>query len=79
MVPDRLALIEGVADPSQRRRWTYRQLVDEALSCARGLLKHFKPGDRVGLLAPETPEWVIFQHGMSFAGLIIVPINPAYT
>ncbi|BCH23482.1 class I adenylate-forming enzyme family protein [Mesorhizobium sp. L-8-3] len=79
VVPDRLALIEGAADPSQRRRWSYRQLVDEVLACARGLLKHFKPGDRVGLLAPETPEWVIFQHGMSFAGLIIVPINPAYT
>lgn len=78
-VPDRLALIEGAPDPAKRRRWTYRQLVDEALSCARGLLKHFKPGDRVGLLAPETPEWVIFQHGMSFAGIIIVPINPAYT
>ena len=31
------------------------------------------------MLAPETPEWVIFQHGLSFAGLIIVPINPAYT
>jgi len=78
-VPDRLALIEGAADPAKRRRWTYRQFVDEALACARGLLKHFKPGERVGLLAPETPEWAIFQHGMSFAGLIIVPINPAYT
>lgn len=78
-VPDRLALVEGAADPAKRRRWTYVQLVDEALACARGLLKHFKPGDRVGLLAPETPEWVIFQHGMSFAGLVMVPINPAYT
>lgn len=78
-VPDRLALVEGAADPARRRRWTYAQLVDEALACARGLLRHFKPGDRVGLLAPETPEWVIFQHGMSFAGLVMVPINPAYT
>ncbi len=77
--PDRLALVEGVADPSKRRRWTYRQLVEDAQACARGLLKHFKPGDRIGLLAPETPEWVIFQHGMSFAGLILVPINPAFT
>jgi fatty-acyl-CoA synthase len=78
-VPDRLALIEGAADPAMRRRWTYRQLVDEALACARGLLRHFEPGERVGLLAPETPEWVIFQHAMSFAGLVVVPINPAYT
>ena len=78
-VPDRLALVEGAPHPVDRRRWTYKQLLDEALACARGLLKHFKPGDHVGLLAPETPEWVIFQHGMSFAGIIIIPINPAYT
>ncbi|HEU0220704.1 MAG TPA: AMP-binding protein [Paracoccaceae bacterium] len=78
-VPDRPALVEGAADPGRRRRWTYRELVDQAERTARGLLNHFRPGDRVGLLAPETPEWVIVQHGMSFAGLIIVPINPAYT
>lgn len=78
-VPDRLALVEGVADPNARRRWTYKQLVDESLAIARGLLEHFQPGDKVGMLAPETPEWVLFQHGMCFAGIIIVPINPAYT
>jgi fatty-acyl-CoA synthase len=78
-VPDRLALVEGVADVSGRRRWTYRQLVDDAKNLARALLKQFEPGDRVGMLAPETPEWLIFQHGLCFAGLIIVPINPAYT
>jgi fatty-acyl-CoA synthase len=78
-VPNRVALIEGIADKDKRRRWTFRQLADEALLVARALLERFEPGDRVGLLAPETPEWVIFQHGLSFAGLINVPINPAYT
>ena len=78
-VPDRIALVEGVADPSKRRRWTYRQLVDQSEKAARGLLNHFKPGDRVAFLAPDTPEWVILQHAVSFAGLILVPINPAYT
>ncbi len=78
-VPDRVALVEGVADVSKRRRWTYRQLVDVAETAARGLLDHFKPGDRVAFLAPDTPEWVIVQHAASFAGLILVPINPAYT
>lgn len=78
-VPDRLALVEGVADPAKRRRWTYRQFIDEVEKVARGLLTHFQPGDKVGLLAPETPEWVFMQHGLCFAGLIIVPLNPAYT
>jgi fatty-acyl-CoA synthase len=78
-VPDRLALVEGVADPAKRRRWTYSQLLDDVQKVARGLLTHLQPGDKVAILAPETPEWVIMQHAMCFAGLIIVPLNPAYT
>ena len=77
--PDRLALVEGIADASKRRRWTYREFVDQSKSLARALLKHFNVGDKVGLLAPETPEWMLFQHAIGYAGLIIVPINPAYT
>jgi fatty-acyl-CoA synthase len=78
-VPDRLALVEGVADPAKRRRWTYKELIDDVQRVARGLLKDLQPGDKVGLLSPETPEWVIIQHGLCFAGLVIVPLNPAYT
>lgn len=78
-VPDRLALIEGISGAAKRRRWTYRQLVDEAEALARALLRHFKPGERIGILAPDTPEWLIFQHAVNFAGLVLVPINPAYT
>lgn len=78
-VPDRLALVEGIADAASRRRWTYRQLVDEAETMARALLRYFKPGEHIGMLAPDTPEWLILQHAVSFAGLVLVPINPAYT
>ena len=78
-VPDRVALVEGVADPAKRRRWTYRALVEVAERAARGLLKHFSPGDRVAFLAADSPEWVILQHAASFAGLVLVPVNPAYT
>lgn len=78
-VPDRVALVEGVADPAKRRRWTYSELVLLAENVARGLLVDFRPGDKVAFLAPDTPEWVILQHAASFAGLVLVPINPAYT
>ncbi len=77
--PDRLALVEGISDPAKRRRWTYRQLISEIEQLARGLLTKFQAGDKVALLAPETPEWIIVQHAVCFAGLIIVPLNPAYT
>ena len=78
-VPDRIALVEGIADAAKRRRWTYRQFVDQSKSLARALLGRFKVGDKVALLAPETPEWMLFQHAIGYAGLVIVPINPAYT
>ena len=78
-VPDRVALVEGIADAAKRRRWTYRQLVDVSERAARALLNHFKPGDRLALLAADSPEWVLLQQAASFAGLILVPVNPAYT
>lgn len=77
--PDRIALVEGVADPARRRRWTFRQLVDQAEALARTLAARFAPGERLALLAPDTPEWLIAQHAASFAGLVLVPVNPAYT
>src|SRR5690242_20226613 len=43
--PDRLALVAGVADPAARRRWTYKELLDQSLRTARALQKRFKPGE----------------------------------
>ena len=77
-VPDRIALVDGVADPKLRRRWTYREMVGIAEQVARSLLTRFSPGDRVAICAANCAEWVFLQHGMSFAGLVMVPINPAY-
>ena len=41
---------------------------------ARGL----KPGDRIGIWAPNRSEWVLTQFATARAGLILVNINPAY-
>lgn len=78
-VPDRIALVEGISDPTQRRRWTYAEFLRDAERTARALLAHFHPGERVAVYASNSPEWMILQHGMSLAGLILVPVNPAYT
>lgn len=78
-VPDRLALVEGVADPAQRRRWTYAEHLDISEKLARALLGRFKRGDRVAVYGTNCPEWVFLQHAMSLAGIILVPVNPAYT
>jgi fatty-acyl-CoA synthase len=78
LVPDRIALVEAVADPARRRRWTYAQFLTQAERAARAFLKHFEPGDRIAFSAANCAEWLIVQHGLSLAGMALVPINPAF-
>ena len=77
-VPDRLALVDFVADPTQRRHWTYAQFLADAEKVARALLADFSPGERVAIWAPNSADWVVLQEGISLAGLVLVAINPAY-
>jgi fatty-acyl-CoA synthase len=76
-VPDRDALVAGVADPAQRRRWTYRELAAEADRAASALLTRFGPGDHVAVWSVNRPEWVVLQLGAALAGLVLVTVNPA--
>jgi fatty-acyl-CoA synthase len=77
-VPDRLALVDGHPDPTSRRSWTYAELLHDAERVARALLGRFRPGDRVAIWAPNCVEWVLLQHGVSLAGMVLVTVNPAY-
>jgi fatty-acyl-CoA synthase len=77
-VPERIALVDGVPDLSSRSRWTYRELLISAERAAAALLQQFSPGERVAIMSPNSVEWILLQHGMSLAGLILVPLNPAY-
>jgi fatty-acyl-CoA synthase len=77
-VPDRLALVDGGAPFATRRRWTYAQLLADSERVARALLQRFKPGERVAVYSSNCPEWVLLHHGVSLAGLQMVPLNPAY-
>jgi len=76
--PDRLALVEGTADTSRRRRWTYAQLLQEAECVAGALLGRFEPGERVAVWASNIPEWELMLYGCALAGIILVTVNPAY-
>jgi acyl-CoA synthetase (AMP-forming)/AMP-acid ligase II len=76
--PDGVALVEGVADPALRRRWTYRELQHRTRQVATALLQSFDPGDRVALWAPNSADWVCFQLGAGMAGIVLVTVNPAY-
>ncbi len=77
-VPDRVALVDGGAPRGERRRWTYRELLAESERAARALLARFRPGERVAICAANCPEWIVLQHALHLAGLVLVPMNPAY-
>jgi fatty-acyl-CoA synthase len=76
--PDRIGLVSAAPGNAERRRWSYAQLLEEAECAARALLGRFEPGERIAVLAPNLPEWVVLQLGAALAGLVLVPLNPTY-
>lgn len=72
---DRDALI----DLASGRRWTYSEFVADVDLLAAGLLvAGVAVGDRVGMWAPNCPEWVLAQYATAKIGAVLVNINPAY-
>ncbi len=70
---------EALVDFPTGRRWTYDQLAKDVEAVARGLLAlGIAKGDRVGIWAPNLPEWVLVQFATARIGAILVNINPAY-
>ncbi|MCX7825199.1 MAG: AMP-binding protein, partial [Verrucomicrobiae bacterium] len=60
-----------------REKVRYRDVRSRSLAVARLLLETYgvRPGDRVGLLLKNCPEFVYAVYGILFAGGTIVPIN----
>jgi len=62
------------------RKRTYKSISDAAWRLANGLRRlGVKKGDRVGLVLPNTPQFVIAFYGALRAGATVVPCNPRYT
>jgi len=65
--------------PYQDVRWSWRVLADVVDAYAAGLIAlGLKPGERIGIWAPNCWEWVVIQFATAKAGLVLVNINPAY-
>jgi fatty-acyl-CoA synthase len=70
---------EALADVPSGRRWSYADLDRDTDALAIGLLAAgIGSGDRVGIWAPNCPEWVLLQYATAKIGAILVNINPAY-
>jgi len=74
--PDTVALVEGVPELDERRRWTYAQLLADATRAAHALVERFAPGERVAVWAPSIPESLVLTYAAALAGLVLVPVNP---
>ena len=70
---------EALVDVPSGRRWTYAQLNADTDALAGSLIAAgVEAGDRVGIWAPNCPEWVLLQYATAKIGAILVNINPAY-
>ena len=70
---------EALVDVAQGIRWTYADFgaqVDR-LACAL-LAAGLRPGERVGVWAPNCAQWTVVQYATAKVGVILVNINPAY-
>jgi fatty-acyl-CoA synthase len=73
--PDRVAVVfheHGI-------RWTWAEFGRLVRETAAGLVAlGLEKGDRLGIWAPNRPEWLLTQFATAEAGIILVTINPAY-
>jgi long-chain acyl-CoA synthetase len=59
---------------------SFRQLDVESTACAAALWAlGVRPGDRVALLLPNCPQFLIAEFGAWKVGAIVVAVNPTYT
>ncbi|GGT00184.1 MULTISPECIES: FadD3 family acyl-CoA ligase [Streptomyces] len=68
---------EAVADG--RTRLTYRALGERVeRAAAAAIAAGIRPGDRVAVWAPNTPDWITCALGAVSAGAVLVPLNTRF-
>ena len=71
---DAPAIIDG-----DQRRYSFEELANQMVDAVRATIAlGVEPGDRVGLCAPNSAEWIIAALGILGAGGVIVPLNTRF-
>jgi len=73
---DKPALVDGATGAVT----TYAELADRVARTAAGLAgEGIGPGDAIGLLGPNTPDWPVTFHAIASLGAVVTPLNPLLT
>ncbi len=71
---------DGVALRFKGRSITYRELDTQSNAMARSFHHEgIQPGDRIALVLPNCPQFLIAQYAAWKVGAIVAPLNPIYT
>ena len=71
--PDRVAF--SVDHPDRKEEYTYRDVIEQMGRTAAGLAAAgIRPGDRVGILMENRPQWVFALLGTLRLGAVAVPL-----
>ncbi len=74
--PDKIAFIDGLTGST----YTYAEILTAARRLGRALQDGgVGLGDRVGIVATNSPEWAVAFLGTLFAGGTVTTLNPLYT
>ena len=70
---------DAVVFPELALRWTYAMLRDRVDRLARGLIAlGIEPGERVAVLAPSGPDWLLLDYALAKIGAVLVTVNTGY-
>ncbi len=77
--PERDAVIYRHQPAVMDTVWSYSEINQITESLAAALLhRGYQPGDRIGVWAPNCPEWILLEYAIAKAGLVLVALNPLY-
>lgn len=59
--------------------WTYAELDEKVDDLAKALIAAgVAHGDRVAVMAPNCPEWLLLEYSLARIGAVLVTVNPAF-
>ncbi len=75
----RRAFVFDEGDGGDALIWTYAELDRKVDDLAKALLASgLAHGDRVAVMAPNCPEWVLLEYALARIGAVLVTVNPAF-